>query len=113
MANSVVLIGREPLYGVEAEWPFKFVDNALDDGHEVKVFIREDGVWIARNGQKYDGNSNVGEYILSTIKEGAIVRVCGGNIIRRGSTQKDHPPGPTMGKMIEFIEAAPWLCGPY
>ncbi len=113
MENFAVLIGRESPNGVEAEWPFKFVDYGLDDGHEVKVFIREDGAWIARNGQRYDGHANVREHFLSTIKGGSIVRVCGGNAIRRGSTEKDHPLGPTIGKMTEFIEAAPWLCGPY
>ena len=47
MTNFVVLMSKGPFHG-EAEWPFRFVDLALDEGHKVQVFLAEDATWIAK-----------------------------------------------------------------
>ena len=105
MTNFVVLMSKGPFHG-EAEWPFRFVDLALDNGHKVQVFLAEDATWIAKKGQQYDVYPNLEEYIKNAVKKGAEIRVCETCRKRRNLSEKDYLPGLAKGTMTEFIEAA-------
>lgn len=106
MTNFVVVISKGPFHGVEAEWPLRFVNQALDDGHKVKVFLAEDGIWIAKKGQKYDVHPNLEEHIVSAVKKGAIIKVCGTCTTRRNLADKDYIQGLATGTMQEFVKAS-------
>jgi len=105
MTNFVVLMSKGPFHG-EAEWPFRFVDLALDNGHKVQVFLAEDATWIAKKGQQYDVYPNLEEYIKNAVKKGAEIKVCETCRKRRNLSEKDYLPGLVKGTMTEFIEAA-------
>jgi sulfur relay (sulfurtransferase) complex TusBCD TusD component (DsrE family) len=105
MANFVVLMTKGPFSG-EAEWPFRFVDSALDNGHKVQVFLAENATWIAKKGQQYDVYPNLEEYIIDAISKGAEIKVCETCRQRRDLSEKDCLPGVAKGTMTEFIEAA-------
>jgi uncharacterized protein involved in oxidation of intracellular sulfur len=105
MTNFVVLMSKGPFHG-EAEWPFRFVDLALENGHKVQVFLVEDATWIAKKGQQYDVYPNLEEYIKSAVKKGAEIKVCETCRKRRNLSEKDYLLGLVKGTMTEFIEAA-------
>ncbi len=100
----MVLISIGPFHGGEAEWPARFVDQALNDGHQVRVFLTEDGVWIARKGQKFDVHPNLEEYVGSWVDKGAIIKVCATCAARRGLSEKDYLPGLVTGTMSEVVK---------
>ena len=105
MTNFVVLMSKGPFHG-EAEWPFRFVDLALDKGHKVQVFLAEDAVWTAKKDQQYDEHPNFEEYIKDAVKKGAEIKVCETCRKRRNLGEKDYLPGLAKGTMTELIEAA-------
>ena len=106
MAKFAVVISKGPFHGVEAEWPLRFVNQALEDGHKVEVFLAEDAVWIAKKGQQYDDQPNLEEYIKDAVKKGAEIKVCETCRRRRNLSEQDYLPGLAKGTMKEFIEAA-------
>ena len=106
MVNFVVLISKGPFHGVEAEWPLRFVNQALEDGHKVKVFLAEDGVWIAKKNQQYGVHPNLEEHINNAVKKGAEIKLCGVCAERRNLNEEDFLPGLTTGTMPEFVELA-------
>ena len=103
--SFVVLMTKGPFCG-EAEWPFRFVDLALDSGHKVQVFLAEDATWIAKKGQQYDTYPNLEEYVNDAVKKGAEIKVCETCRKRRNLNEQDYLPGITKGTMTEFISAA-------
>jgi sulfur relay (sulfurtransferase) complex TusBCD TusD component (DsrE family) len=105
MTNFVVVIRKGPFHE-EAEWPFRFVDLALDNGHKVQLFLADDATWIAKKAQQYDVHPNLEEYIKDAVKKGAEIKVCETCRKRRNLSEKDYLPGIAKGTMTEFIEAA-------
>jgi sulfur relay (sulfurtransferase) complex TusBCD TusD component (DsrE family) len=105
MTNFVVLISKGPFHG-EAEFPFRFVNLALEKGHKVQVFLSEDSTWIAKKGQQYDVYPNLEEYIEDAVKKGAEIKVCETCRKRRNLDEKDYIPGIAKGTLTDFIEAA-------
>ncbi len=76
MACFTVVITEAPYGRERAYTALRFALTALIDGHKVRLFLVQDGVFVAKKDQDPAEFPNHLEYLSQTIKEGAEVKVC-------------------------------------
>ena len=94
-----VILGSHAYQSERAFTALNFVQTAALEGHTVKVFLFEDGVFLAKKGQDpgnfRNGAAWLGE-LLENIEE---AQACGTCCKERGLTEKDLLPGVEIGTM--------------
>lgn len=112
MASITVLVG-EPPYGKERIYSaFRFALAARFEGHDVNLFLLEDAVWAAKQGQNptevqglLDGKMpNCGELLAEAIKNGTVVKCCGVCCSERGMKQDWMLEGVQVGSMRDLVQ---------
>ncbi len=89
----LIIFNREPYDGTDVTWNgLRLAGNLVDSGNEVRFFIMNDAVDIARDvchpPEGYD--QDLGEILKSLIERGVSVKVCGTCMSRCG-IYKNHP----------------------
>ncbi len=100
MSEYTVMITHAP-YGQEKPFTaLRFVQAAFS--HKVNLFLIEDGVYVAKKGQKAD--VRVEDMLRDAIKSGVTVKLCGNCMEARGLSLDELVEGAEIGKMKELVE---------
>jgi sulfur relay (sulfurtransferase) complex TusBCD TusD component (DsrE family) len=104
MTKMTVVIKSEPYSDESAYTGLKFAMTALKDGHEVKIFLVQGGVFCAVKGQNPNHMPNNFELLSSIIELGGHIVCCGTCITARGVSQETIHPDVEVGTMNIFVD---------
>jgi len=104
MGKFTVVISEAPYGREKAYTALRFAISSLVDGHEVNLFLVQDGVFVGLNGQGPKQFPNHFELLKSFIEEGGKLRICGVCIDARGVNKDDLIDGAEVVGMHEFVE---------
>lgn len=104
--ETITMIINEAAYGKERAWnAFRLARAMIVKDMEVNIFLLEDGVTVAKKGQRPpEGYYNLEEMLNELIQSGAKVLACGTCLQARGLSQIDLVPGVEVGKMLDLAE---------
>ncbi|MHA1791579.1 MAG: DsrE/DsrF/TusD sulfur relay family protein [Promethearchaeota archaeon] len=102
-----VIIGSGPYTHERAYTALRFVNTALLEGHEVRLFLIEDGVFVGLKKQKPAEYPNLVEWLEQGIEtENLEIKACGVCLKARGISKEalvdSISPG-TMHDMVDFV----------
>ena len=83
-----------------------FINTALLEGHSVKVFLLEEGIFLAKKGQNPGNFANAQEKLEAAIKEGGDrieVKACGTCMKERGVAEEEFVDGVSRGTMHNLV----------
>ncbi|MFW5850808.1 MAG: DsrE/DsrF/TusD sulfur relay family protein [Bacteroidota bacterium] len=110
MQKIVFIFNREPYDNTDVTWNgLRLADTLKKNGHEVRIFLMNDSVDMARDVCKppegYD--QDLSHMLKDLIKQNVPVEVCGTCMARCG-IYKNHPyfegaHKSTMGKLAEWV----------
>ncbi|MCW4005219.1 MAG: DsrH/TusB family sulfur metabolism protein [Candidatus Bathyarchaeota archaeon] len=105
MVSFTVLINEAPIAKERAFTALRFATTCSLEGHEVKVFLMENGVYVAKKGQNPSADApNLLEYLEELIKGKVEVKACVVCCQARGLTQDDLVDGVKIASMHELVE---------
>jgi len=77
----------------------------MTKGVKVNIFLLEDGVTVAKKGQRPpEGYYNLEKMLAQLVQNGAKVRVCNTCLQARGLSQNDLVSGVEAGKILDLVE---------
>jgi len=83
--SLAIIVNQAPYVGERAWNALRLAITALAKDVQVKIFLIDDGIYIARKGQRPpEGTPNLEELLKRAIDMGAGVKVCGACIDARG-----------------------------
>jgi len=99
-----VIIGNGP-YTVERPYTgLRFVNTALLDGNKVKLFLVEDGIFVALKNQNPVEYPNLNEWLMQGLEAGDLeVKACGVCMKARGVKKEDLVDGVEVGTMHDMV----------
>lgn len=105
--TTTIIINEAP-YGKERAWnAIRLAQAMIAKGEEVNVFLLEDGVSVAKEGQNPPaGYYNLERMLKELIERGAEVRACGTCCAARGLSREDLMSGV---KMSGIMDLAGWV----
>lgn len=89
----LIIFNHEPYDGSDVTWNgLRLAGQLLEAGKEVRIFLMNDSVDMARDVCKPPANydQNLSEMLKDLIAKGAVVKVCGTCMARCG-IHKNHP----------------------
>ena len=105
--NTVIIFNRQPYDGTDVTWNgLRLADTLLGGGMEVRIFLMNDSVDLARDMAKPpDDYFDLGQMLKDLIAKGITVKVCGTCRTRCG-IYKNEPyfEGAKEAKMTELSE---------
>jgi tRNA 2-thiouridine synthesizing protein D len=105
MSSFTIIITESPYSNSRAYTGLRFALTAVLEGHKVNLFLIENGVYVAKAGQKTPNpQANISKYLEDAIKENIEVKICTPCAEARGLTQSDMVPGPKFATMYELVE---------
>ena len=104
MGKFTVVITESPYGREKAYTALRFAISALVDGHEVNLFLVQDGVFVGLKGQTPKQYPNHFELLKDFIEEGGKLRICGVCIEARGIVKEDLIDGAEVVGMHDFVE---------
>jgi len=104
--ETVTIIINEAAYGKERAWnALRLAMAMMTKDMKVNIFLLEDGVTVAKKGQRPpEGYYNLEKMLAQLIRNGAKVRACGTCLQARGLSQNDLVPGVEVGKILDLVE---------
>jgi uncharacterized protein involved in oxidation of intracellular sulfur len=107
MANALFVFNRNPYDGTDVTWNgLRLAEQLLDTGLEVKMFLMNDSVDLARDAATPpEGYFDLGKMLKELIGKSVPVKVCGTCKVRCG-IHKGEPyfEGAQEAKMTELAE---------
>lgn len=104
MVSISVIIGQAPYTAERPYTGLRFVNTALLDGHSVKLFLMEDGIFVALKKQNPSEYPNLREWLEQGIETGSLeVKACGVCMKARGVDEADMVPGIKAASMHELV----------
>jgi len=105
MANFTIVIYEAPYAKERALTALRFAWTADIEGHKLKIWLFENGVYLAKKGQKpAQGLTNYGQMLEDLIKGGTEVKACVVCCEARGLTQTDLIEGVKIATVHELVE---------
>jgi uncharacterized protein involved in oxidation of intracellular sulfur len=105
--STLLIFNRNPYDGTDVTWNgLRLVDKLLDLKIEVRIFLMNDSVDLARDAAKpIEGFFHLGKMLKDLIAKGVVVKVCGTCKIRCG-IYKGEPyfEGTHEAKMTELAQ---------
>ena len=98
-----VVLSSGPYQTERAFTALRLVLTALLEGLKINLFLVEDGVLIAKRGQKPNDFTNVEEMLGTAIKEGVKIVVCGICAKERGLDELDFLDDVKKGTMHDLV----------
>ncbi len=91
--KTLIILNRPPYDGTDVTWNgLRLAGKLLEAGHEVRLFLMNDSVDLARDvckpPEEYD--QDLSHMLKQLISQGAAVKVCGTCMARCG-IHKNHP----------------------
>ena len=110
MASLTVVVADAP-YGKERFYSaLRFVIVALHEGHKANLFLLEDAVFAAKNGQAPPempvgdtGMPNCEALLKAAIAEGLVVKACRVCCTERGLRDDEVIDGVRIGSMLDLV----------
>jgi uncharacterized protein involved in oxidation of intracellular sulfur len=105
--KTLLVLNRNPYDGTDVTWNvLRLGEKLLDMGAELKIFLMNDSVDLAKEGvMPPEGYFNLTEILQGLIEKGIQVRVCGTCLVRCGiHKQKPLIEGAPEAKMPELAE---------
>lgn len=105
MVTYTILITEAP-YGKERAYTgLRFARTCDLEGHKVRIFLIENGVYVAKKGQKPASDQpNFGAYLEDLIAGGQEVKACGVCTQARGLADEDLVAGVKTATIHELVE---------
>ena len=105
MVTFTIIINEAP-YGKErALSALRFAATCDIEGHKVRIWLFENGVYLAKKDQKpAQGLTNYGQTLENLIKGGVEVKACVVCVEARGLTQTDLFDGVKISTVHELVE---------
>ncbi len=98
-----VIISQAPYGRERAYTALRFALTALVEGEDVKIFLIEDGVYLAKRDQDPDEVPNHLELLKQCIEQGAEVKACGPCSKARGLSEDDFIDGVEIATMHDLV----------
>lgn len=109
MASITVIIGQAPYTAERPYTAMRFVNTALLDGHSVKLFLIEDGIFTALKNQNPTEYPNVKQWLEQGLETGNLeVRACGVCLKARGVDEASLVQGVKPATMHDLVA---WVAG--
>jgi len=103
MVSIAVGIGSPAYSSERAFTALNFVNTALLEGHEVSVFLFEDGIFLAKKGQDPGNFTNPLPWLEEIVAEGVTVKMCGTCMKERSLGEDEVIDGIGKGTMADFV----------
>jgi len=110
--NTLIVFNHLPYDGTDVTWNgLRLADKLLDTGMEVRLFLMNDSVDLARDAAKPPGDYfNLGQMLKDLIPRGVVVKVCGTCKARCGLHKNepyfDATNEATMAELAEWVGEA-------
>jgi tRNA 2-thiouridine synthesizing protein D len=105
MTTFTIIIYEAPYAKERALSALRFAWTADLEGHKVKIWLFENGVYLAKKGQKpAQGLTNYGQTLEDLLKGGVEVKACVVCVDARGLTQADLFDGVKIATVHELVE---------
>ena len=105
--KTLLILNRNPYDGTDITWnALRLAEKLLDTGTELKIFLMNDSIDLAKEGvNPPEGYFNLTEMLSALIAVGTPVKVCGSCMTRCG-IHRDKPliEGAMQAKMPELAE---------
>jgi len=104
--ETVTIIINEAAYGKERAWnALRLAMAMMTKDMKVNIFLLEDGVSVAKKGQRPpEGYYNLEKMLVQLIQGGAQVRACVTCLQARGMNRDDLVSGVEVGKILDLVE---------
>jgi len=104
--EMVTIVINEAAYGKERAWnALRLAMAMMVKNMRVNIFLLEDGVAVAKKGQRPpEGYYNLEKMLTELVQSGAKVRACGTCLQARGMSQNDLVSGVEVGKMLDLVQ---------
>ncbi len=105
MVTFTLIIYEAPYAKERALSALRFAWTADLEGHKVRVWLFENGVYLGKKGQKpAQGLSNYGQMLEDLVNGGVEVKGCGVCADARGLTQADLIDGVKLATIHDLVE---------
>ncbi len=105
MVTFTIIINEAPYAKERALSALRFAWTCDIEGHKVRIWLFENGVYLAKKGQKpAQGLTNYGQTLNELIKGGAEVKACVVCLEARGLTQDELLDGVKIATVHELVE---------
>jgi tRNA 2-thiouridine synthesizing protein D len=105
MTTFTLIINEAPYQKERAYTAFRFARTAVFEGHQTKVFLIENGVYLAKKDQKPAADQpNMGAFLEDLIKDGQEVKACVVCIKARGIAESELISGVKVATLNELVE---------
>jgi tRNA 2-thiouridine synthesizing protein D len=105
MITFTIIINEAPIGKERALSALRFAATADIEGHKVRIWLFENGVYLAKKGQHpAQGVINCGELLQNLIEGGAEVKACVVCAEGRGVTQTELLDGVKLATIHELVE---------
>jgi len=104
--ETTTIIVNEAAYGKERAWnALRLAMAMMVKDMKVNIFLLEDGVTVAKKGQRPpEGYHNLEKMLTELVQNGAKVLACSTCLQARGLNQNDLVPGVEAGKILNLVE---------
>lgn len=105
MVNFVIIIFEAPYAKERALSALRFAWTADIEGNKVKIWLFENGVYLAKKGQKpAQGLTNYGQMLEDMVKGGIEVKACVVCAEARGIKQEELIDGVKLATIHDLVE---------
>jgi tRNA 2-thiouridine synthesizing protein D len=105
LVTFTIIINEAPYAKERALSALRFAWTAEIEGHKVKIWLFENGVYLAKKGQKpASGLTNYGQMLEDLVKGGVEVKACVVCAEARGLTQANLLDGVKIATIHELVE---------
>jgi len=104
--ETVTIVINEAAYGKERAWnALRLAMAMMVKNIKVNIFLLEDGVAVAKKGQRPpEGYYNLEKMLTELVQNGAKIRACSTCLQARGLSQNDLVPGVEAGKLLDLVQ---------
>ncbi|MHA2287217.1 MAG: DsrE/DsrF/TusD sulfur relay family protein [Promethearchaeota archaeon] len=99
-----IVIGNAAYTSERPYTMLRFAYTALLEGHNINIFLVEDGVFVGKDNQDPSTYDNVGKWVKDVIEEGAVIKACGVCTKARGVTAEELIDGIEVTTMNGFVD---------
>ena len=105
MVTYTIIVNEAPYQKERAYTAFRFARTCVFEGHKTRIFLIENGVYIAKKDQKPAADQpNMGAFLEDLIKDGQEVKACVVCIKARGISESELISGVKIATMNELVE---------
>ena len=105
MLTYTLIINEAPYQKERAYTALRFARTCVFEGHKVKIFLIENGVYLAKKGQKPASDQpNLGAFLEDLIADGQEVKACVVCTQARGLSENDLMSGVKVVTLNDLVD---------